>query len=61
MDRRLTPSSRRSFGQEMARSPGTSTNRKSSSPRRTTSVLTDRYQITVADAVAITSIYGPAS
>src|SRR5215813_13326295 len=40
MDRRLTPSSRRSFGQEMARSPGTSTNRKSSSPRRTTSVLT---------------------
>src|SRR4029077_18193892 len=39
-DRRLTPSSRRSFGQEMARSPGTSTNRKSSSPRRTTSVLT---------------------
>src|SRR5215467_14451196 len=40
MDRRLTPSRRRSFGQEMARSPGTSTNRKSSSPRRTTSVLT---------------------
>jgi hypothetical protein len=40
MDRRLTPSSPRSFGQEMARSPGTSTNRKSSDPRRTTSVLT---------------------
>src|SRR6516225_474898 len=40
MDRRLTPSSRRSFGQEMVRSPGTSTNRKSSSPRCTTSVLT---------------------
>src|SRR5215472_12035508 len=39
-DRRLTPSSALNFGQEMTRSPGTSTNRKSSSPRRTTSVLT---------------------
>src|SRR5260370_9295071 len=40
MDGRLTPSSALSFGQEITRSPGTSTNRKSSSPRRTTSVLT---------------------
>ena len=46
MDRRLTPSSRRSFGQEIARSPGTSTNRKSSSPRRTTSVLTTSAGVT---------------
>jgi hypothetical protein len=45
-DRRLTPSSRRSFGQEMERSPGTSTNRKSSSPRRTTSVLTTSADVT---------------
>ena len=36
IDSRLTASSARSFGQEMLRSPGTSTNRKSSSPRRTT-------------------------
>src|SRR6201996_2223434 len=40
MDRRLTPSSWRSLGQEMVRSPGTSTNTKSSSARRTTRVFT---------------------
>src|SRR5580704_4060762 len=40
MDSRLTPSSARSFGHEMDRSPGTSTNRKSSGPRRTTRVFT---------------------
>src|SRR5262245_9256299 len=40
IDSRLTPSTARSFGQESVRSPGTSTNTKSSSPRRTTSVFT---------------------
>ena len=40
IDSRLTPRWARSLGQEISRSPGTSTNRKSSSPRRTTSVLT---------------------
>ena len=40
IDSRFTPSRARSFGQEISRSPGTSTNRKLPSPRRTTSVLT---------------------
>ncbi len=39
IDIRLTPSRARSLGHEMPRSPGTSTSRKSSSPRRTTRVL----------------------
>jgi hypothetical protein len=39
MDSRDTESSDRSRGQEISRSPGTSTNRKSSSARRTTRVF----------------------
>src|ERR1700744_4850692 len=46
MDSRLTPSSLRSFGQEIVRSPGTSTNTKSSSARRTTRVLTTSAGVT---------------
>src|ERR1700729_922048 len=46
MDSRLTPSSARSFGQEIVRSPGTRTNRKSSSPRRTTRVFTTSAGVT---------------
>src|SRR6201986_5104154 len=46
MDRRLTPSSWRSLGQEMVRSPGTSTNTKSSSARRTTRVFTTSAGVT---------------
>ncbi len=40
IESRLTPRCARSFGHEISRSPGTSTKRKSSSERRTTSVLT---------------------
>ena len=39
MDSRFTPRRVRSLGQEISRSPGTSTSRKSSSARRTTRVL----------------------
>ena len=46
MDSLLTPSRARSFGQEIVRSPGTRTNRKSSSPRRTTRVLTTSAGVT---------------
>src|SRR5258708_4755355 len=46
MDSRLTPSSARNFGQEIVRSPGTRTNRKSSSPRRTTNVFTTSAGVT---------------
>jgi len=37
IDRRLTPRSDRSLGQEISRSPGTRTKRKSFSARRTSS------------------------
>ena len=40
IDSRFTPSSARSLGQAISRSPGTSTNRWSPSLTRTTSVLT---------------------
>ena len=40
IESRLTPRCARSFGHEISRSPGTSANRKSSSARRTTRVLT---------------------
>ena len=54
MEMRLTPSSVRSFGHEISRSPGTRTNRKSSSARRTT-MLFSRARGSMLRAAAASS------
>ena len=55
IDRRFTPSSARSFGQAISRSPGTSTKRWSPSATRTTIVLTTWWAVSPRAAAASAS------